>query len=235
MGGVHAKSTARSAAELNKISHDLYELEGDGGNVAVYLTDEGVIVVDEKFERNYGDIMANIKKLSDKPVKYVLNTHQHGDHTGSNEKMKANRVQVTAHRNALANMVAGKQPGLPHVTFTNQEQVYLGGKEVDAYYNGRGHTNGDVVIYFPALRVLHTGDLSPPTAKAAWSRRLLQRHGQRDRVDQDAWRRSKAGFRYRNSWPRPDLKEGRPGEVPCGLRENADEHPQFKPPGKEQG
>jgi cyclase len=145
--------------KVNKIAADLYELEGDGGNVAVYLTDDGVIVVDDKFERNYNDIMANIRTLTDKPVKYVLNTHQHGDHTGGNEKMKANGVQVIAHRNARVNMVAGKQPGLPHVSFTDQAQVYLGGKEVDAYYNGRGHTNGDVVIYFPALRVLHTGDL----------------------------------------------------------------------------
>jgi cyclase len=145
--------------KVNKIAADLYELEGDGGNVAVYLTDDGVIVVDDKFERNYNDIMANIRTLTDKPVKYVLNTHQHGDHTGGNEKMKANGVQVIAHRNARVNMVAGKQPVLPHVSFTDQAQVYLGGKEVDAYYNGRGHTNGDVVIYFPALRVLHTGDL----------------------------------------------------------------------------
>jgi len=73
--------------------------------------------------------------------------------------MKTNGVQILAHRNARVNMVAGKQPGLPHLSFTDQAQVYLGGKEVDAYYNGRGHTNGDVVIYFPALRVLHTGDL----------------------------------------------------------------------------
>jgi len=145
--------------KVNKIANDLYELEGDGGNVAVYLTDEGVIVVDDKFERNYNDIMANVKKLTERPVKYVLNTHQHGDHTGGNEKMKAAGVEVIAHRNARVNMANGKQPGLPQVTFADQAQVFLGGKEVDAYYNGRGHTNGDVVIYFPALKVLHTGDL----------------------------------------------------------------------------
>ena len=146
-------------AKVNKIANDLFELEGDGGNVAVYVTEDGVIVVDDKFERNYDDIMANIKKLTSKPVKYVLNTHQHGDHTGSNAKMLMNGVEVIAHRNARANMVTGKQPGLPGVTFGDQTQVFLGGKEVDAFYNGRGHTNGDVAIYFPALRVVHTGDL----------------------------------------------------------------------------
>src|SRR5262249_42375110 len=149
---------AAQPLKVNKISNDLYELEGDGGNVAVYLTDEGVIVVDDKFERNYDDIMANIKKLSSNPVKYVLNTHQHGDHTGSNEKMLKAGVQVISHKNARINMVAGKQPGLAQVSFNDQEQVFLGGKEVDAFYNGRGHTNGDVAILFPALRVVHTGD-----------------------------------------------------------------------------
>ena len=94
--------------KVNKIANDLYELEGDGsGNVAVYLTDEGVIVVDDKFERNYSDIMANIKKLTDKPVKYVLNTHQHGDHTGGNEKMKMGGVELIAHRRRASTWPTG--------------------------------------------------------------------------------------------------------------------------------
>ncbi len=152
-------------SKVNKIANDLYELEGDGGNVAVYLTDEGVIVIDDKFERNYDDIMASIKKLTDKPVKYVLNTHQHGDHTGSNNRMMAAGVVVIAHKNARINMVAGKQPGAPQISFADQEQLFLGGKEVDAFYFGRGHTNGDVVILFPALRVLHTGDLFTTNGK----------------------------------------------------------------------
>lgn len=153
--------------KVNKIADDLYELEQSGnGNVAIYLTDDGVILVDDKFEQNYDEIMANVKKLTEKPVKYVMNTHQHGDHTGSNAKMMANGAQILIHKNARANMVKGKQPGLPQVTFADQAQVFLGGKEVDAYYNGRGHTNGDVVIYFPALKVLHTGDLFTTTAGA---------------------------------------------------------------------
>jgi cyclase len=152
---------------VNRITDDLYELEQNGnGNVAIYLTDDGVILVDDKFEQNYDEIMANIKKLTAKPVKYVLNTHQHGDHTGSNAKMIAGGVEILIHKNARANMVKGKQPGLPQVTYADQAQVFLGGKEVDAYYNGRGHTNGDVVIYFPALRVVHTGDLFTTSAGA---------------------------------------------------------------------
>ena len=153
--------------KLNKIADDLYELEQNGnGNVAIYLTNDGVILVDDKFEQNYDEIMANVKKLSDKPVKYVLNTHQHGDHTGSNAKMISNGVEIFIHKNARANMLKGKQPGVPQIAFADQLVVTLGGKEVDAFYNGRGHTNGDAVIYFPALRVVHTGDLFTTSAGA---------------------------------------------------------------------
>ena len=75
--------------KLNKITDDLYEIEGDGGNVAFYITNEGVIVVDDKFEYDFNDIMAKIKSVTSQPVKYVLNTHHHGDHTGSNAQFPA--------------------------------------------------------------------------------------------------------------------------------------------------
>jgi cyclase len=144
--------------KLEKIKDDLYVIIGDGGNVAVYVTGEGVILIDDKFERDYTDIMAKVKSVTSQPVKYVLNTHQHGDHTGSNEKLLPT-AEIIAHKNARANMVAGKMPGVPRVSFTDETEVFLGGKEVRARYFGRGHTNGDAVIYFPAARLVHTGDL----------------------------------------------------------------------------
>ena len=149
---------APAQLSLQKIKDDLYMIEGDGGNVAVYLTNDGVILVDDKFERDFNDIMAKVKSVTDKPVKYVLNTHQHGDHTGSNEKLLP-IAEIIAHKNARANMEKNKQPGLMRVVFNDESDVFLGGKEVRMKYYGRGHTNGDAVVYFPALRVLHTGDL----------------------------------------------------------------------------
>jgi glyoxylase-like metal-dependent hydrolase (beta-lactamase superfamily II) len=143
---------------LQKIKDDLYMIEGDGGNVAIYLTSDGVILVDDKFERDFNDIITKVKSLTDKPIKYVLNTHHHPDHSGSNEKLLIT-AEIITQRNARANMVTYKQPGLPRLTFGDEFQVFLGGKEVQAHHYGRGHTNGDAVIYFPALRVLHTGDL----------------------------------------------------------------------------
>src|SRR5271165_339120 len=149
---------------LNQVKNDLYEIEGDGGNVAVFLTDEGVILVDDKFERDYEGIMAYVKSLTAKPVKYVLSTHYHADHSGGNTKFLPS-AEVISTVNARAAIVQHKQANAPpgvspaRVVFNEEAEVFLGGKEVHARYCGRGHTNGDAVIYFPALRTLHTGDL----------------------------------------------------------------------------
>ncbi len=144
---------------LIKVADDLFNIEGSGGNVAVYITDEGAIVIDDKFERNHEEIVANIKKVTDKPVKYLINTHHHGDHSGGNAKMLGLGVEILLHKNARANMVKGKMPGITRIAFADEAHVTLGGKEVIARHVGRGHTNGDAVIFFPARRTIHTGDL----------------------------------------------------------------------------
>jgi len=153
---------------LEKVKGDLYMISGEGGNVAVYVTSEGVILVDDMFDRNHADILAQVKSVTDKPIKYVLNTHQHDDHAGGDLKMLP-IAEVIAHKNVRANLSDIKQPyyedtpgtpiGLPRITFSDEISVYLGGKEVRAKYFGRGHTSGDAVIYFPELRTVHTGDL----------------------------------------------------------------------------
>ena len=161
---------ARTPAQLRiaKVKDDLYMVSGEGGNVAVYVTSEGVVLVDDMFDRNHADILAQVKSVTEKPIRYVLNTHQHDDHAGGDMKMLP-IAEVVAHRNARANLTDIKQPyyedtpgtpiGLPRVTFTDEFSVHLGGKEVRAKYFGRGHTNGDVIVYFPELKVIHTGDL----------------------------------------------------------------------------
>ncbi len=150
---------APAALNLQKVTENLYVLIGDGGNVAFMPTSEGVILVDDKFDRDAPQILAKVKSVTDQPIRYVLNTHQHGDHTGGNEALLAAHAEIVIHKNARANMVTGKQPGLPHITFSEEAQVFAGGKEVIARHLGRGHTNGDAVIYFPSERVLHSGDL----------------------------------------------------------------------------
>ncbi len=143
---------------IAKVKGDLYNIVGSGGNVGVYVTSEGVILIDDKFTQNYDEIVAKVKSVTDKPIRYVLNTHHHGDHTGSNAKFLPT-AEVIAHKNARINIVEKKQTGAPRISFSDEQQIDLGGKTVIMRWFGRGHTNGDAVVYFPELKVVHMGDL----------------------------------------------------------------------------
>ena len=154
----YTQNPAPRPLHTEKVKDNLYMISGDGGNVAVLVTNEGVALVDDMYERNYADIMAQVKGITEQPVRYVFNTHQHDDHAGSNAKLMSS-AEVISHRNVRVNMVRLKQPGQPRVVFSDEMSVFLGGQEIRAQYFGRGHTNGDAVIYFPALRVIHSGDL----------------------------------------------------------------------------
>lgn len=154
-----SQQAPRQPLTMEKVSANLWVVVGNGGNVAVMPTSEGVVIVDDKFAADAPDIVAKVKTISDKPIRYVLNTHQHGDHTGGNAAMLTSGAEIIIHKQARANMVKGEQPGIPRLSFSDEQQVVLGGREVIAKYVGRGHTNGDAVILFPGERVLHTGDL----------------------------------------------------------------------------
>lgn len=168
---VYAQGPRQKPALPLHVEHvrgNLHMISGEGGNVAVEITDDGVILVDDMFDRNHDDILAQVRTLTDKPIRYVLNTHQHDDHAGGDLKMLP-IAEVIAHRNVRANLMHIRQPyyedtpgtpiGLPRITFSDQLSVHLGQAEVQAHYFGRGHTNGDAVVYFPDLKVVHTGDL----------------------------------------------------------------------------
>ena len=132
--------TLKPARPLNieRVKGDLYMISGEGGNVAVYVTSDGVILVDDMFYRNYDDIRAKVASVTDRPIVYVLNTHQHDDHAGGNAKMLG-LANVIAHRNVRANLSDIKQPyyedtpgtpiGLPNITFADELVVHLGGKK----------------------------------------------------------------------------------------------------------
>jgi glyoxylase-like metal-dependent hydrolase (beta-lactamase superfamily II) len=147
--------------DLVKVKDDLYVIHNDfvPGNVTALITNEGVVLVDDKFEVDHDSILAELKKLTNQPVKYVINTHHHGDHSGGNAKLQAMNVQVLASEQAREHMVDGKQPGLPTIAIEHHAHIFLGGKNVELYHFGRAHTNGDVVAYFPAHRVLAAGDM----------------------------------------------------------------------------
>jgi glyoxylase-like metal-dependent hydrolase (beta-lactamase superfamily II) len=164
LGGVWVAYTQMGSqpAKLDtiKVKDDLFVIHNNivPGNSTALVTNEGVILVDDKFEVDHDGIMAELKKITDKPLKYVINTHHHADHSGGNVKMQAMNVQIIASEQARQNMVDGKQPGLPNIAIEHHAHVYLGGKNAELYYFGRAHTNGDIFVYLPAHKVLVTGD-----------------------------------------------------------------------------
>jgi len=129
-----------------------------GGNVAVRVTGDGVVLVDDKFPYSFDFITEQVASVTSEPIRYVLNTHHHGDHAGSNADFMP-AARVIGHRNVRSNMLRNSQTGAPPIVFSRQTAVFLGGVEVRAHHFGRGHTNGDAVVFFPDLRTIHTGDL----------------------------------------------------------------------------
>jgi glyoxylase-like metal-dependent hydrolase (beta-lactamase superfamily II) len=131
----------------------------ESGDVALRLTPEGLILVDDKFPNHVAGIVENVRSVSKLPVRYVLNTHHHGDHVSGNAVLRQMGIDVIAHKNIRANILRIDQPGEPNIVFEGGASVFLGGVEVKMLYFGAGHTNGDTVVYFPDLKTVHAGDL----------------------------------------------------------------------------
>jgi cyclase len=144
-----------------KVKDDLFVVYNDlvPGNTTVLVTNQGLILVDNKFEIDFDNLMAQVRKISNQPIRYVINTHYHADHSGGNPKLQAQNAQVVASERARRKMVEVNQPGAPNVTLENNVRLYLGGKRVEVYHFGRAHTDGDVVAYFPDHRVVAMGDM----------------------------------------------------------------------------
>jgi cyclase len=157
----------QNVAQLEKLKDNLYVIKGGGGNTAAFVTANGVVVVDTKLAGWGQAIMDQIKTVTDKPITMIINTHTHGDHVGGNPEFPAS-VEVVTQENTKANMEKmppfqtdeGKQH-LPKRTFKDTLTLLSGTDRIDLYYFGRGHTGGDALVVFPALKVMHAGDLFP--------------------------------------------------------------------------
>jgi glyoxylase-like metal-dependent hydrolase (beta-lactamase superfamily II) len=147
--------------DLVKLADDLYVIHNDfvPGNTTALITNAGVVLVDDKFEIDHANVMAQLKKVTSQPVRYVINTHYHSDHSGGNAKLQALGARAVSSEKAHEKMVSGKQPGLSDLTFDHQMHVRLGGKQIELFYFGRSHTDGDIVALFPQHRVLAAGDM----------------------------------------------------------------------------
>lgn len=167
--------------EVQKLKDNLFVLSGGGGNTALFLTSTGVVVVDTKYPGWGRPILEKIRTLTDKPVTMIINTHTHADHVSGNVEFPA--VDVVTHDNTKANMERMERreprPGAPETresldlfkanghrnlptrSFEDRLTIGSGVDRIDLYYFGRGHTNGDAWVVFPALRVMHAGDMFP--------------------------------------------------------------------------
>jgi glyoxylase-like metal-dependent hydrolase (beta-lactamase superfamily II) len=153
--------TEPSELELIKLQDDLYVIHGAyvPGNVTALITNEGVILVDDDFEVDHDNLMAKLREVTSQPVKYVINTHYHEDHSGGNAKLQAGGTLAVASVAARKRMVDANQSGLVNITIEPRGAVHLGGKVAEIYWFGRGHTDGDVVVLLPQHRTLAAGDL----------------------------------------------------------------------------
>jgi glyoxylase-like metal-dependent hydrolase (beta-lactamase superfamily II) len=149
--------------DAQKVKDNLYVIPGEGGNTAVFVTANGVVLVDTKLAKNGQAILGKVKAVTSRPVTTIINTHTHGDHMGSNGEFPAS-VEIIAHENTRANMakmteLKATPSAMPDRTFKDKLTLGGGADQVDLYHFGAGHTNGDAIVVFPAARTAHTGDL----------------------------------------------------------------------------
>jgi cyclase len=164
---------SKVAIKVQKVAEGIYMLEGVGGNIGASIGEDGVVIIDDEFAPLVPKIEAALKGITDKPVRFILNTHYHGDHTGGNEPMAKSGSTVIAHDNVRKRLAtgtevklfggSGKTPpapkdALPIITFDQTLTIHLNGEDIQAIHTPNGHTDGDSIIYFPKANVVHMGD-----------------------------------------------------------------------------
>ena len=157
-------ANAPKVVDAEKVRDNLWVLRGGGGNTAVFVGADGVTVVDAKNPGWGKPILDKIKELTGKPVTTLINTHTHGDHVSGNVEFPAT-VEVIAQENTRAHMekmnifADNNNAGMAKKTFKDKMTIGAGPDQIDLYYFGRGHTNGDAWVVFKALRIVHAGDI----------------------------------------------------------------------------
>jgi len=162
--------------KVTKVSGNIYMLQGSGGNIAASVGEDGIVIVDDQYAPLADKIAAALKGIgvTDKPVRFVINTHYHGDHTGGNLPFATNGSTVIAQDNVRKRLETGGKAGigpamsmdqkaapkgaLPIITFDHDVTVHLNGEDIRALHFSGGHTDGDAIVFFPKANVVHMGD-----------------------------------------------------------------------------
>jgi len=173
VAAVNGQQTDWSKVEMKvtKVAGNVYMLQGAGGNIGVSVGDDGILIVDDQYAPLADKIKASLKGLAaDKKLRFILNTHWHGDHTGSNVVFGP-EAPIIAHDNVRKRMAteqkseffknttpASPKEALPVITFNENLTVHFNGEEIRAIHFPHGHTDGDIVVFFPTSNVVHLGD-----------------------------------------------------------------------------
>ncbi len=155
-----------------KVGDNIYMLQGAGGNIGVVTGNDGVFMIDDQFSPLTPKILAAVAKISPEPIKFVLNTHWHFDHTGGNENLGKRDVIIVAHDNVYKRLStdqfmkafnkkipASPKVALPVVTFNDQVTFHLNGIQIKTHHVDNAHTDGDSIIFFKDQNIIHTGDI----------------------------------------------------------------------------
>ena len=154
--------------KVQKVAGTVYMLQGAGGNIGVSVGDDGIVIVDDQFAPLAPKIRAALKGITDKPIKFIVNTHYHGDHTGGNSEFSKDGP-IIAQENVRKRLQSGTSVGgrttppapkeaLPVITFNDRATVHINGEDIRAIHMPHGHTDGDSVIWFTQSNVVHMGD-----------------------------------------------------------------------------
>jgi cyclase len=158
--------------ETFQLSDSVYMLKGRGGNVGVSTGEDGLYIIDDQVKPITSQLLQAIRKISNKPIQFVINTHYHGDHVGGNEAIGGTGAVIISHDNIRERMTTSQvnifqkrtippyaKDALPVVTFNDRMSLHFNGETATAYYVANGHTDGDSIIHFPVSNVIHMGDM----------------------------------------------------------------------------
>lgn len=163
-----AQDFSKVEMKVTKVAGTVYMLQGAGGNIGVSVGDDGMVMIDDQYAPLAPKIEAALKGISDKPLRFILNTHWHGDHTGGNPVFQQ-QAPIIAQENVRKRLASGGAIGgrnvpaaareaLPIITFEDKVSVHLNGEDIRAIHFPHGHTDGDSIIFFPQSNVVHMGD-----------------------------------------------------------------------------
>lgn len=154
----------------DKVTDNIYLLYGAGGNIGLFLGEDGAVMIDDQFAKMSDKIMSVVDSLSETPIRYLINTHWHGDHTGGNAYFAEKGATIVAHENVRERLShdqirpfgrsteAAPEIAWPTLTYNDEMQIHINGESLQLIHHHNAHTDGDAFIYFPSYNVLHMGD-----------------------------------------------------------------------------